>query len=49
MALLTASNPLGKDGAVWLKKLAPDFGISFVAEESFGPKDNDMTPQLTED
>ena len=47
VALLTASDPFGKDGAVWLKKLAPDFGITFVAEESFGPKDTDMTTQLT--
>ena len=47
VALLTASDPFGKDGAVWLKKLAPDFGITLVAEESFGPKDTDMTPQLT--
>ena len=47
VALLTASDPFGKDGAVWLKKLAPDFGLTFVAEESFGPKDTDMTPQLT--
>ncbi len=47
VALLTASDPFGKDGAVWLKKLAPEFGITLVAEESFGPKDTDMTPQLT--
>jgi branched-chain amino acid transport system substrate-binding protein len=47
VALLTASDPFGKDGAMWLKKLAPDFGITFVAEESFGPKDTDITPQLT--
>ena len=47
MALLTASDPFGKDGAVWLEKLAPDYGITFVAKESFGPKDTDMTPQLT--
>ena len=47
VALLTASDPFGKDGVVWLKKLAPDFGITLVAEESFGPKDTDMTPQLT--
>jgi branched-chain amino acid transport system substrate-binding protein len=47
VALLTASDPFGKDGAVWLKKLAPDFGLTLVAEESFGPKDTDMTPQLT--
>ena len=47
VALLTASDPFGKDGAVWLEKLAPDFGITFVAKESFGPKDTDMTAQLT--
>jgi branched-chain amino acid transport system substrate-binding protein len=47
VALLTASDPFGKDGAVWLEKLAPEFGITFVAKESFGPKDTDMTPQLT--
>jgi|UniRef100_A0A7C5ESK6 branched-chain amino acid transport system substrate-binding protein len=47
VALITATDPFGKDGATWLKKLAPDFGITFVAEESFGPKDTDMTAQLT--
>jgi branched-chain amino acid transport system substrate-binding protein len=47
VALLTASDPFGKDGAKWLEKLAPDYGISFVAQESFGPKDTDMTAQLT--
>ncbi|MFA4904265.1 MAG: ABC transporter substrate-binding protein [Desulfobaccales bacterium] len=45
--LLYASDPFGKDGAVWLEKLAPDYGITFVAKESFGPKDTDMTAQLT--
>jgi len=47
VALMYATDPFGKDGVVWLKKLAPDFGITFVAEESFGPKDIDMTAQLT--
>ena len=47
VAMFTASDPFGKDGAVWLEKLAPDYGITFVAKESFGPKDTDMTPQLT--
>ena len=47
IALLTASDSFGKDGANWLKKLAPEFGLSIVAEESFGPKDTDMTAQLT--
>jgi branched-chain amino acid transport system substrate-binding protein len=47
VALITATDPFGKDGAVWLKKLGPNFGLTFVAEESFGPKDTDMTAQLT--
>lgn len=47
IGLLYASDPFGKDGAKWLEKLAPDFGITFVAKESFGPKDTDMTAQLT--
>ena len=47
VALLTASDPFGKDGVVWLEKLAPDFGLELVAKESFGPKDIDMTAQLT--
>jgi branched-chain amino acid transport system substrate-binding protein len=47
VALLTASDPFGKDGVIWLEKLAPDFGLTLVAKESFGPKDIDMTAQLT--
>ena len=47
LGLLTASDPFGKDGAVWLEKLAPEYGLTFVAKESFGPKDTDMTAQLT--
>ena len=47
VALLTASDPFGKDGVVVAEEAAPDFGITLVAEESFGPKDTDMTPQLT--
>ena len=47
LGLLYASDSFGKDGAVWLEKLAPDYGITLVAKESFGPKDTDMTAQLT--
>ncbi len=47
IALLTAADSFGKDGARWLTKLAPEFGISVVAQEGFGPKDTDMTTQLT--
>ena len=47
VALFTASDSFGKDGLGWLEKLAPEFGISFTAKESFGPSDTDMTAQLT--
>ena len=47
IALLTASDGFGKDGVRWLTKLAPDFGLQVVAAESFGPRDTDMTAQLT--
>jgi branched-chain amino acid transport system substrate-binding protein len=48
VALLTASDSFGKDGARWLEKLASEYGINLVAKESFGPKDTDMTAQLIE-
>ena len=47
IALLTASDGFGKDGVRWLTRLAPEFGIEIVAQEAFGPKDTDMTAQLT--
>jgi branched-chain amino acid transport system substrate-binding protein len=47
VGLLTASDAFGKDGAGWLEKLAPDYGLTLVAQESFGPSDTDMTAQLT--
>ncbi|NLV24981.1 MAG: ABC transporter substrate-binding protein [Deltaproteobacteria bacterium] len=47
VALLYAADSFGKDGAEWMEKLAPEFGITFAARESFGPQDTDMTPQLT--
>jgi len=47
LGLLYASDSFGKDGAMWLEKMAPDYGITLVAKESFGPKDTDMTAQLT--
>lgn len=47
VALLTAADGFGKDGVAWLQKLAPEFGLEIVAEESFAPNDTDMTAQLT--
>jgi branched-chain amino acid transport system substrate-binding protein len=47
VALMTASDGFGKDGKGWLEKLAPKHGLTIVANESFNPKDTDMTSQLT--
>ena len=47
VALLSAADGFGKDGARWMKKLAPEYGIEIIAEESFGTRDTDMTAQLT--
>ncbi len=47
IALITASDGFGRDGKGWLGKLAPDYGLEVVADESFGVRDADMTTQLT--
>ena len=47
IALITASDGFGRDGKRWLTKLAPQFGLTVVANESFGVRDADMTTQLT--
>ncbi len=47
VALLTAADGFGKDGAHWMKQLAPEYGIEILGEESFGTRDTDMTAQLT--
>jgi branched-chain amino acid transport system substrate-binding protein len=47
VALLSAADGFGKDGARWMKKLASEYGIEIIAQESFGTRDTDMTAQLT--
>ncbi len=47
VAIITVANAFGESGKEQLVKQAPKFGIEIVAQESFGPKDTDMTPQLT--
>lgn len=47
VALLSAADGFGKDGARWMDKLAPEFGIEIIGRESFGTRDTDMTAQLT--
>lgn len=47
VAILTVSSSFGVSGKDQLVKQAPQFGINIVANETFGEKDTDMTPQLT--
>ena len=47
VAILTASDAYGAGGREDIKELAPQVGITLVADEVFGPKDTDMTAQLT--
>ena len=47
VAILTVSTGFGVSGKEQLTALAPQYGITVVAQEVFGEKDTDMTPQLT--
>jgi len=47
IAILTVSNAFGDSGRQQLLDQAADHGYEIVADERFGPKDTDMTPQLT--
>jgi branched-chain amino acid transport system substrate-binding protein len=47
LAILTVSDGFGQAGREVLKELAPAEGFELVADEVFGPKDTDMTAQLT--
>lgn len=46
-AIITVSNGFGDGGRAELKKAAPKYGITIVADERYGGKDTDMTAQLT--
>ncbi|HXX56609.1 MAG TPA: ABC transporter substrate-binding protein [Thermodesulfovibrionales bacterium] len=47
IALITVSDGFGQSGREVLKELAPRMGLEIVADEVYGPKDTDMTAQLT--
>jgi branched-chain amino acid transport system substrate-binding protein len=47
IAILSASDGYGAGGREDMKELAPQMGIVIVADEVYGPKDTDMTAQLT--
>jgi branched-chain amino acid transport system substrate-binding protein len=47
IAIITVSSSFGASGKEQLLEQAPKAGIEVVAQEVFGEKDTDMTPQLT--
>jgi branched-chain amino acid transport system substrate-binding protein len=47
IAIITVTDGFGSFGRQELKRAAPAYGISIVADELYGPKDSDMTAQLT--
>ena len=47
IAIITGTTGFGKSGQSELVRLAPQYGIEIVANESYGPQDTDMTAQLT--
>ena len=47
VALMTVTDGFGSSGREQLKDMAKKMGISVVADETYGPKDTDMTAQLT--
>ncbi|MBU0698259.1 MAG: ABC transporter substrate-binding protein [Proteobacteria bacterium] len=47
IAIMSVTSGFGASGRSELLRLAPQFGMSLVADEFYGPKDTDMTAQLT--
>lgn len=47
IALITGDGGFDKSGHTQILKLAPEYGITLVADESYGNKDTDMTTPLT--
>ena len=47
VAILTVSDGFGASGREQLKSQAAHFGIEILSDDTYGPKDTDMTAQLT--
>jgi branched-chain amino acid transport system substrate-binding protein len=47
VGILTITTGFGDAGKKALHEMAPKYGITIVADERYGPKDSDMTTQLT--
>jgi branched-chain amino acid transport system substrate-binding protein len=47
IAIMSVTTGYGASGRSEIIRLAPKYGLEIVAEEKYGPKDTDMTVQLT--
>lgn len=47
IGMISGTGGFGKSMQAQCKGVAPDYGIEVLADETYGPKDSDMTPQLT--
>ncbi|MBN1365831.1 MAG: ABC transporter substrate-binding protein [Syntrophaceae bacterium] len=47
VAILTVSDAFGSSGREQLKLQAKEFDVNIISDETYGPKDTDMTVQLT--
>ena len=47
IGMISGTGGFGKSMQDQCKGVAPDYGIEILADETYGPKDSDMTPQLT--
>ena len=47
IALISGTGGFGKSMSGQCHKVAGNYGIKIIHEETYGPRDNDMTPQLT--
>jgi branched-chain amino acid transport system substrate-binding protein len=47
IAIMSGTTGFGDQGRKQLVSLAPEYGVQIVADETYGPSDTDMTPQLT--
>lgn len=47
VGMISGQDGFGKSMQAECKKVAGAYGIDLVADESYGPRDTDMTPQLT--
>ena len=47
VALISGTGGFGKSMSVQCHKVASQVGIKIMTEETYGPRDSDMTPQLT--